>query len=207
MREKLLLMVAVASELALGGFFKEFRASHKFQFNLLVVYVFTALGLRRGNILRIGADWIMKGLRWMSAEEEDALDEQQSDKSKMTISMQRSSSLGIFDAIFTALAVRFAFMVIPWSLQILLTTLLSSYQFTLSLLSKILSFFDIAPLWLLVVAGAPILTFLAKASSLYLRWWLWLSFTALGGYAVGVFAGLSALLTLTTGTRRKRTLK
>ena len=212
MREKLLLMVVVACELALESIFSDFRSRYKLIFHLITIYAFTALGLKQGNLLRAVADWVVYGLRWFSGEEEEQearpsgrvngetpVSHPISDRRKP----RRPSSLGLFDAIFTALSVRLAFFVIPGSLKILIAALISSYSVTMKLLSIILSFFDKAPLWLIVSVGAPLLTFLGKASAVYLRWWFWLSFTAFGGYVVGVFAGLSALLTLTSGRPKK----
>ena len=96
--------------------------------------------------------------------------------------------------VFSVLTVKLVFLVLPFSLEILFIALRISLKFSTYLASIIFRLFDATPLWLLAAAGPPIFAPLARATGVYLKWWLWGTLWAIGGFAVGAFALLSTLL-------------
>ena len=203
MKDHLAFFLLVAGEFALERVFSDFRKT--FLFHFLLVYLLLARGLLPSQ----PKHFLVKCARWLPDKLLSSQPEHQTHAESDAISprkgrVREEHRPTFYDTMSTVVSVKITFFLIPLSMRWVISILLLSLRISFVLLGIVLRFFDSAPIWLLLVIGVPMLRFLSVAAVRYLKWWVTAAVWLIGGYAVLVFAVVSALYGLSVGSWAKR---
>jgi hypothetical protein len=181
MNTRILIFFLIASELFIEVYFSQFKQTYHNEYHILV---FTLL-LLIGRLHHVAFfQRVFKSFAPKTTSNQNHHHESSPSSSE--------HQEFLLNGVFSVLVTKLMYYVIRKSLGIVTDLVDKSFHFSGGVLQFIISFFDVAPLWLLIAGSDTLIPAIAEGTGLYMKAFIWFLIWLVGGYVFVAFAVISA---------------